>query len=119
MAGQEAWYSIVAADCKEACANEPDLEARIRKAMKPVAKTHWMFASDHQEEVRFKGALAAVLFDPATTPADKDLITRSMKAAATMGALLNGVPVDLEQALKDNEGCLPLIRMWKDAKEAS
>lgn len=114
-----AWLSIVASDCKDACANEPDLEARIRKAMKPVAETHWMFAGSTHEETRFKGALAAVLLDPSTTDEDKWRIEKSMKAAATLGAVLNGVPVDLEQALEDQKDCLPLLRMWQDAKVAT
>jgi hypothetical protein len=108
---------IIASECKSACANEPDLATRIRKAMAPVAKDHWMFTGRHHEETRMKGALAAVLMDPLTTEQDKATITKSLNALKALNALMSGIPVDIEKVAKDSEGCIPLMSIWKEERD--
>lgn len=108
---------IIANECKSACANEPDLSARIRKAMSAVAKDHWMFSGPHHENTRFRGALAAVLLDPQTTEDDKVTITKSMDAVRALSSLMSGVPVDIEEVVKRSDGALPLMAMWREERD--
>jgi len=63
----EVGLNIIATECKSACAGEPDFEKRIQKAMATVAKGHWMFCNDHEDDLRFRGALGGVLLAPETT----------------------------------------------------
>lgn len=112
--------SIVATECSSACANEPDFEQRVRKAMAVVAKGHWMLYRDDQEQDRFKGALAAVLLAPETTQAEKDRIGSTVRQMGAMSAMITGVPVDLEAVTNDIEANppYPLRKWWVEAKEA-
>ncbi len=112
-----ALLSIVAAECKGPCANEPDLLERIKKAMVPVANGHWMVMDD---DLCLRGALAAVLLDPETTEDDKRRITFTLEQLRSVSAMMSGVPVDVEQALANPEEIepVPLIKLWQEAKAA-
>lgn len=109
--------ALIAHDCKSACAGEPNLEKRIRKAMKEVAKGHWMFP--HDDDLCFRGALGGVLLAEETTQEEKDRITASLQSVRAMSAILSGVPVDagrLLDQMKDGPELLPLLPMWNEAK---
>lgn len=116
----EAGLSIIASECQSACQGEPDLEKRIQKAMSAVAKGHWMFCGDHEDDLRFRGALGSVLLSPETTPEEKERITDTLKQLRSLSALMQGVPVDTEMMLKEQEDHppLPLIKWWHEAKAA-
>ena len=107
--------SIVAADCQGPCTNEPDLLERIKKAMKPVANGHWMVTDD---DLCFRGALAAVLLDPETTEDDKRRITFTLEQLRSIGAMMSGVPVDVERVLDNSDEIepVPLIKLWQETK---
>lgn len=109
--------SIVAAECKAPCANEPDLLERIKKAMVPVANGHWMVTD---EDMCLRGALAAVLLDPETTEDDKRRITFTLEQLRSVSAMVSGVPVDIEQVLANPDEIepVPLIKLWQEAKAA-
>lgn len=109
---------IISTECKAACEGEPDLEKRIRKSMAAVAKGHWMFCSDHEDDLRFRGAIGGVLLAPETTQEENDRITDTLKQLRSMSALLQGVPVDTETMLQEQKDHppLPLIKWWHEAK---
>ena len=109
--------SIVAAECRGPCANEPDLLERIKKAMQPVANGHWMVTDD---DLCFRGAVAGVLMDPETTEDDKRRITFTLEQLHAIGAMISGIPVDVERALDNPDEIepLPLIKLWHEAKAA-
>ena len=113
----DAMLSIVAAECRGPCANEPDLLERIKKAMQPVANGHWMVMDD---DLCLRGALAAVLLDPETTEDDRLRITFTLEQIRSLGALISGVPVNVEQALANPDEIepVPLIKLWQEAKAA-
>ena len=113
----DAMLSIVAAECKDPCANESDLLERIKKAMKPVANGHWMVMD---EDMCMRGALAAVLLDPETTEDDKRRITFTLEQLHAIGAMISGVPVDVERALDNPDEIepVPLVKLWHEAKAA-
>lgn len=112
--------SIIASECESACKGEPDLEKRVQKAMAVVAKGHWMYCNDDQDDLRFRGALGGVLLAPETTQAEKDRITGTLKQLRSLSALMQGVPVDTEAMLKEQEEHppLPLVKWWHEAKAA-
>ena len=107
---------IVGATIRHECANEPDLDARLKKAMK-AARNHWMVTD---ENAQFKGALAAALMETADE-AERDRIIRSARALNRIGALISalqsGVKVDLEAmaAEKADDDLLPLRDLWAQA----
>lgn len=106
---------IVGATIRHECANEPDLEARLRKAMK-AARNHWMVTEENEQ---FKGALAAALMETANE-AEKDRLIRSARALNRVGALIQalqaGVPVDLESMAAEpkDDDLLPLRKIWNE-----
>jgi hypothetical protein len=110
-----ALLSLIAAECKEPCANEPDLLKRIKKAMVPVANGHWMVTD---EDMCIRGALAAVLLDPETTEDDKQRITLTLEQMRSISAMISGVPVDIERVLDNPDGVetVPLVKLWHEAK---
>jgi len=91
-----------------------DLDERVRAAFKE-AQSFW---ASTDEDIRYRGAVAAVVLE---TTDQKGRLERSIKIVSSLGALMVGVPVNLEllegelKAFKP----VPLVGMWKDAvKEA-
>ena len=118
MSRNDAGLAIISSECESACANEPDLERRIVKAMRPVANGHWMFTGD--EDLCFRGAIGGVLRSPQTTEEEKERLIASVEGLRTISAILSGVPVDLEAAMdKLNSGpqVIPLQKLWLEAKQ--
>ncbi len=115
MEENEMVVSIVAAECRSACAKEPDLVERIKKAMRQVVHEHWA-ATD--EDARFRGAVAAAYADPLTTEEDKQRITFTLKKMQALNAMLSGVQIDIDAltAGLDEIEPIPLVSLWKDAK---
>ena len=118
MSINDAGLSLIATECKSACAGEPDLEKRILKAMRPVASGHWMFPSD--DDLCFRGAIGGVLLAAETTEEEKARILATLKSLRTVSAMMNGVPVDTDAAFRDMEDGpkqVPLVKLWHEAKE--
>ena len=111
--------AIIATECKSACVGESNLEQRIRKAMAPVAHTHWMFPGDENADLRFRGAIAGALLAPKTTETEKDQIKNTLKQLRSLSALISGVPVDLEAITKFQEENppLPLMKWWHEIRD--
>lgn len=107
-------------ECGAACANEPDLEQRCRKAMRSVAKGYWMLAGDgpREQDMRFRGAIAAVLLDPLTTEEDKTKIKNTLNQLRALSAMMSGLPMDLEAMVKQQEENppLPLSAWWREVR---
>lgn len=112
--------SIIGAECKSACEGESDFERRIKKAMSVVANGHWMFCGDHEEDLRFRGAIAGVLQCPETTDEEKKRIIETISSLRTLGALMAGIPVDMEAMAErmEEHPSLPLVKWWHEAKAA-
>ena len=104
---------IVAQEAAEACKDTPDLKERVRKAMQKAYK-HWMVL-DEQEQ--FKGAVTGAFL--CSDEDDKLTIKAALQSLQTLSAVLSGVPVDLEEALKQQESVadkLALLPLWKEVK---
>ncbi len=116
MGNDELTVAIVATECAVACAEEPDLIERIKKAMRPVVHEHW---STTDEDARFRGAVAAAYADPLTTEEDKQRITFTLKKMQALNAMLSGVQIDIDAltAGLDEIEPIPLVSLWKDAKK--
>lgn len=101
-------------EAREACKGEPDIIERLKKAMKPC-RNHWM---ETNEQNQFRSALAAAMLE--SNEADKDRIGRSSRAlnklSAMLGALQQGVPVDIEAMAAEprDEDLLPLMDLWRE-----
>lgn len=108
--------AIAVAELRSACAGEPDLIERVRKAM-VAAQSFWMSTDD---ELRLRGALGAALVE--SDGADKDRLIRSIdslrKLAATLNALQAGVSVNLGDMPQPDDDLVPIMPMWRDAKES-
>lgn len=109
--------SIIGTECKEACKGEPDLEKRIRKAMKVVAKGHWLFSDD---DLLLRGALAGVLLAPETTEEEKTRLTKTLEGLRALSAMMSGVPVDLDAIAEQQKiyEPVPLAKWWHEEKAA-
>ena len=111
----EALLSIIVAECQNV--DEPDLIERVKACMRR-ANDHWMVTD---EEEQFKGALAAAMVLSET--GDQERIKSSLKPLQAIGALMSGVPVDLERVLREQEEAkesghepIPLRKLWGDIK---
>ncbi|HYC65062.1 MAG TPA: hypothetical protein VEC14_10050 [Reyranellaceae bacterium] len=109
---------VCAADIRPAIAGEPDLLKRIEKAF-AKAQDFWM---DTSEGLRFNGALAAVLLET-TDEAEKERVIASKRALDQLDAVLRaarlGIPADLSTLSTPPEDAIPLMKMWRAAKEAA
>lgn len=84
------------------------------------AHEFWLTADD---DLRFTAALEAV-YHESPERADKDIIERSVRSLATVGAVLRGVPVDfntMESMIAAKDGktikVLPLMKLWLETKD--
>lgn len=112
----DAGLSIIAAECKRDCAGQSDFVERIRKAMRPVANGHWMYVND--EDLCFRGAVAGVLLAEETTDEEKKRLIFTLEQLRSMGAMMSGVPVDIEAVFANPEGIepVPLVKLWHEVK---
>lgn len=107
-----AMLSLVSADVRPACRDEPDLIKRIEKAFAKV-QDFWMSTDD---ELRFRGALAAV-FVETKDDGQAEHLRRSINALNSLNALIRGVPVNMEAVLDEmGDDPLPLMKLWHEAK---
>lgn len=99
---------LVAAECREA-AKEKDFDARLNKCCE-AAKDHWMVLD---KEKQFKGAMVAAYME--SSEEEKKRIEVSLKSLETLGAVLKGLPIDIEQAAKDIEGIdiIPMQQLFQ------
>ena len=107
--------SILFAECQDI--NEPDLVERIKACMR-VTHDHWMVTDEEQQ---FKGALGAAMV--LSESGDKERIQSSLKPLQALGAMMSGVPVDLERVVREQEEAkeagqepIPLRQLWADVK---
>lgn len=107
---------IAAHEARSACKGEPDLTARIKKAM-VACHGHWMVTSEPDQ---FRAAIAAAMLE--SEGDEKERIERSAKKLNQLGAVLHalqaGVPVDLEAMAKEtpDTDLLPLRKLWDETK---
>ena len=109
-----AMFSIVATEAKNACEGEPDLTERIKKAMR-AAKDHWM---ETNEEGQFRGALGGAML--ASDDAEQERIKASLRPLQALAAAASGVPVDFSRILPDDDAeiaeLIPLQKLWNEVK---
>ena len=86
---------IAAAEAKSRIDTSVPLEEQARAAME-VTKDFWMSTD---EDVRFRGAVAALLLANKDNPEATERINTEMRALNSMGAAMSGVPVDFGAAL--------------------
>jgi hypothetical protein len=115
---QEHLMAIAVAEARPACAGEPDIVERVKKAMR-VCNNHWMVTA---EVHRVNAALAAAALE--SNEKERDRITRSgsamNKANNALAALISGVPVDLEALsaqMPKEDDLLPIMDMWNAVKK--
>lgn len=117
MTGMTGGMMVASHEARDACKGEPDLIERIRKAMRAV-HDHWM---ETNETNQFRSALAGVLLET-TDDDEKDRVVRSSQAlsrmSATIQALQNGVPVDIEAMAAEPvaDDIIPLQKLWDETK---
>lgn len=112
---------IMANECGAACALEPDFEQRCRKAMRPVIDGFWMLHGNgpREQDLCFRGAIAGVLLDPMTTEEEKLQIQNTLQQLRSLSGLLNGLPMDVDAMLREQEKNppLPLMAWWHEERE--
>ena len=113
----DAVLMIAADDIRYAIKDEPDLVKRIEKAF-AKAQDFWMSTD---EDIRFRGALAAVILET-TEAAEKERVISSKQAldkiVAVMRAAHAGIAFDVSSLPSKDDNLLPLLRMWRDARAA-
>jgi hypothetical protein len=103
----QALLAIVASECKAAAAQETTLEGRIKACFK-AAKNHWMVTD---ENAQMQGAVAAI-YELSDEPT-KARIKTEWNALRNLGAILDGVPLSLDQ-IGMPENPIGLLKMWKE-----
>lgn len=104
---------IVATEAQAAAEGETDLIERIKKCMR-ASVNHWMATS---EDDQFRGAVAAAI--RLSDGDEREQLETSVRELHATTALLQGVPIDAEELLKqrgDTE-IVPLIKLWHEAKD--
>lgn len=113
---------LIEAECREKLAAVSTAEEALRIAFK-AAHNHWMF-TDEQDQ--FKGALGAALIRLKEGP-EFERLQKSIRALGKLSAMLNalqqGVPVNLEAMLEEQERekedgieLIPLQKLWQEAR---
>ena len=97
---------------RPACAGEPDLLERIKKAMRE-AKDYWMSNSD---EFKFRAAIGAALVETPQDSPDYQRIISNFHVLRNINAMIQGIPINIEDALAELEGAepIPLVAMWRE-----
>ena len=86
---------IAAMEAKDKIDTSTPLEEQARAAME-VTKDFWMSTD---EDIRFRGAVAALLQANEGNDEALDRINAEMRALNSLGAAMSGVPVDFNAAL--------------------
>jgi len=105
---------IAIEEARDACKGEPDVEERLRKAMRKT-HNHWM-ETDPTRQI--KSAVAAAMLET-LGELEKARIAASWRRLsrfnAAIGALQAGVDVDLEKLLDDMpEDNIPILKLWHE-----
>lgn len=110
---------IAIQDIRPHCQGEPDVTERLKKAMRRAHEL-WLTTED---DLRFTAALEAA-YHESPEKEDKDIIERSVRSLATVGAAMKGVPIDFNamesmMAAKDGKTIkvLPLMKLWLETKD--
>jgi len=105
---------ICAESVRQEIKDEPDLIKRIEKAF--AAAKGFFMSTD--ENIRFNGALAAVLLET-IDEAEKARVIASKKSLDKLNAVFvaarAGMAVDLTAADMPAKDNIPLLRLWQDA----
>ena len=108
---------IAAAPVRDALPEGLELKERLLWAMREVRnrKDGLFWMAPATDDLMMKAAIAAVM--QKATKEEQDRIDRSVRALATLGALLQGIPVDVlaMAAQVEEPGVLPLIGMWHES----
>lgn len=91
------------------------LEDRLRVAM-GKALNHWMITN---EDLQFRAAVGVVAAR-STEQEEKDRLFEEIKALRAFGALLAGVPVDVERMAEQTKDLklVGLAKLWAEVKAA-
>jgi hypothetical protein len=117
--GAEAVMAIAVTEARTACKGEPNIEQRIKKAMR-ACHGHWMVTNEVQQ---LNSALAAAALESPIVD-EKNRILRSGSALNKLNYALNaavsGVPVDFTRLVDEipkEDDRLPLIDWWNETKK--
>ncbi len=107
----EAMILIAASDAQPYVDVSQPLETQMRAAME-VTKDFWMSTD---EDVRFRGAVAAVLLKTKGNDEVLERINTEMQALNSLAAAMSGIPVDMERALPPEDFKMVGIRaLWME-----
>lgn len=99
---------IAMTEARAACAGEPDLVERIKKAMRATHE-HWLV---RDEPKRFNAALAGAMLE--SSPSDKERIVNEVNAIRVISDTLMGGDHKKLDALTPAAFPLHLMRMWRE-----
>lgn len=88
-----------------------ETEKMLKVAME-AARNHWLVIDENK---RFTSAVGAVMAELGEDHEDYETLLKEMKVLQVVGAMLSGVPVNLEAAIPP-ENSFGLLKMWKDLK---
>lgn len=112
--------ALVESECRDSFVGITDAAELVKIAFK-AARTNWMVTDEDQQ---FKSGIGAVLIALKEGP-EFERVRRSVEETGKMGAMLNalqqGIPVDLEamlaqqEAQTDRDSLIPLTKLWHDS----
>lgn len=105
--------NIIVTVIRPSCIAEPDVSERLRKAMRAARREDWLTAD---EDIQLKSAVVAAMLET-TDPDEKLLIEDSWRSLAALGALIGGVPVDMERAssvFSADRKPIPIFALWQE-----
>ena len=104
--------AIMISEAKRKVQQDKSLKERLKSAMK-ITFRHWLVTD---EDSQFRAAIGAVLLS--ASESEKKKITTELKGLRAISAMTNGVPIDIAQLIKNQEGAEPvgLLKLWKEIK---
>ena len=106
---------IAATEAQHACENEPNIDERIRKAMR-ATKDHYLLTGEvHRIQAACAGAAMA-----SKDKTEKDHIIASCRSLVDLNnmlaAAIAGVPVAFEEIPEPKPNMLPIMALWQEIK---
>jgi hypothetical protein len=102
---------IACADAGAACADEPDIMERLRKAMR-ATKNHWML---HKESDQLRAGVAGAV--AVSEGEERERIISSYKALVKLDAAVNAMNEGLtinSAEMEPPADFIPLMKIWQE-----
>lgn len=104
---------IAATEAKSKVDTAQPLPDQFRAAMN-ITKDFFLTTD---QDVRFRGAVAAVLLANEDSEEVRTRITQEMRSLNTLSAAMSGVPVNWDEAFDEEHEPIGILKIWKEVEQ--